>query len=55
MPASKFAQLVEGGNISATVIPTPTEEEFFAALGVPCWPPEQRTERRLMRFIGQRR
>jgi DNA polymerase/3'-5' exonuclease PolX len=53
MPASKFARLAERGEIDASMIPTPTEEDFFRQLGVPCWPPEQRTEYRLRRFIRQ--
>jgi hypothetical protein len=55
MPASKFARLAERGEIDASMIPTPTEEGFFRQMGVPCWPPEQRTERRLMQFIRQAR
>ena len=30
---------------------TPTEEAFFAALDVPCWPPEQRSARRLQEWL----
>jgi hypothetical protein len=30
-----------------------SEEHVFGALNVPCWPPEERTERRLMQFIRQ--
>ena len=55
MPASRFARLAERGEIDASMIPTPTEEDFFRQLGVPCWPPEQRTERRLMQFVRQSR
>jgi len=43
IPAPKFARLAEAGRLPVEMIPTPTEESFFAALGVPCWPPEQRT------------
>jgi DNA polymerase/3'-5' exonuclease PolX len=53
MPASKFARLAERGEIDASMIPTPTEEDLFWQMGVPCWPPEQRTERRLVQFIRQ--
>jgi hypothetical protein len=53
MPATKFLRLVGRSIPAALVIPTPEEEDFFAALGVPCWPPEQRTEHRLMQFIRQ--
>lgn len=36
-------------------IDTPTEEDYFAALGVPCWPPAGRTAAALALFlrIGQ--
>jgi hypothetical protein len=37
------------------MIPTPEEADFFTALNVPCWPPEQRTEHRLMQFVRQTR
>ena len=33
---------------------TPTEQEWFAALDVPCWPPEQRTAARLTQHIRER-
>ena len=55
IPASKFARLAERGKIDASMIPTPTEEDFFRQMDVPCWPPEQRTERRLMQFVRQSR
>jgi hypothetical protein len=29
-------------------------EDFFRVLDVPCWPPEQRTEHRVMQFIQAR-
>jgi hypothetical protein len=35
------------------MIPTLEEADFFAALNVPCWPPEQRIEHRLIQFIRQ--
>jgi len=52
MPASKFARLAKRGKIDASMIPTPTEEDFFRQMGVPCWPPELRTERRLRQFLA---
>jgi hypothetical protein len=55
MPASKFTRLAERGEIAASMIPTPTEEDFFRQMGVPCWSPEQRTECRLMQFVRQPR
>jgi len=55
MPASKFARLAERGEIDASMIPTPTEVDFFWRMGAPCWPPEQRTDRRLMQFARQSR
>ena len=53
MPATKFTQLVGRSMPRVPVIPTPEEEDFFVALGVPCWPPEQRTEHSLMQSIRQ--
>jgi hypothetical protein len=47
MPATKFARLAERGEIEATMIPTPEEEDFFRVLDVPCWPPHERTVDRL--------
>jgi DNA polymerase/3'-5' exonuclease PolX len=55
MAASNFARLAERGEIDASVIPTPTEEDFFRQMGVPCWSPEQRTEHKLMQFVRQAR
>jgi len=37
------------------VIQTPTEESFFAVLGLPCWPPEERTPGRLIDYLAERR
>ena len=34
---------------------TPTEEGFFAALGLPCWPPEARTAARLREWLRRSR
>jgi hypothetical protein len=52
MPASKFARLAERGELPDVVmIPTPEEEDFFAALDFPVWPPNQRTEERLQRHL----
>jgi hypothetical protein len=53
MSASKFVHMAERRMYDVAPIPTPTEERFFGTLDVPCWPPEQRTERRLMQFIRQ--
>jgi DNA polymerase/3'-5' exonuclease PolX len=53
MPATKLARLAERERIEATMISTPEGEDFFRQLCVPCWPPEERTERRVMRFIRQ--
>jgi hypothetical protein len=58
-PATRFAREREVDCVLTTnpvpMIPTPEEEDFFAVLSVPCWPPEQRTERRLMQFVRQSR
>lgn len=42
MPADmrvKDGQLLHGGQ----VVETPEEEDFFEAIGLPCWPPSERT------------
>jgi len=36
-------------------VPTPTEEEFFAQIGIPCWPPAERSAIRLAQFLLERR
>ena len=33
---------------------SPDEETFFAQIGVPCWPPEERSKERLMAFLKRR-
>ena len=35
-------------------VPTPTEEEFFERIGLPCWPPESRSAMRLGKFLLDR-
>jgi len=55
MPASTFVKLAEQGRIEASLIPTPTEEDFFWQLGVPRWPPEERTRERLQKYLRQTR
>jgi hypothetical protein len=54
MPASKFARLAEQGEVEATMVPIPEEEGFFQQLGVPCWPPHERTVRRLREHLQQK-
>jgi DNA polymerase/3'-5' exonuclease PolX len=43
---------VAGGQLwhGGAAINTPDEDAFFAAIGVPCWPPEQRTLARLQEW-----
>jgi hypothetical protein len=53
MPASRFARLAENGDVEASLIPTPTEADFFRQLGVPCWLPERRTVERLREYMSQ--
>jgi hypothetical protein len=53
MPASTFAKLAGQGQIDASLIPTSEEEDFFRQLGVPCWPPEERTVERLRGHLQQ--
>jgi DNA polymerase/3'-5' exonuclease PolX len=38
-----------------TKLTTPTEEVFFAEIGVPCWWPEMRTLERLLAFLKARK
>jgi hypothetical protein len=54
MPA-KFARLAERGEIEATMIPTPEEEDFFQQMTIPCWLPEKRTRERLQEYPRQTR
>jgi DNA polymerase/3'-5' exonuclease PolX len=51
-PSDKFVK--EAERLGLTVVPTPTEEAYFEALQVPCWPPEERTEQRLRSFLAVR-
>jgi hypothetical protein len=53
MPATKFARLAERGEVEATMIPTPEEEDFFRMLDVPCWPPQERTVERFRGHLQQ--
>jgi hypothetical protein len=53
MPATKFVKLVGRSIPGVPVIPTPEEEGFFAALGVPCWPPQERTFQQLIKYRKQ--
>ena len=53
MPATKFVRLAERGEIEATMIPTPDEEDFFRQMGVPCWPPHERTVERFREHLLQ--
>jgi hypothetical protein len=56
MPASKFARMAEQGQLPGVVmIPTPEEEDFFAALNFPLWPPKSRTEERLRAYLRRPR
>jgi len=43
--ASKFASLAESTDLPVSVVPTPQEEDFFAALQFPYLPPNERTLR----------
>lgn len=36
-------------------VATPTEEEFFAQIGLPCWPPEERSAIRLATWLLETR
>ncbi len=50
LPSDKFVR--EAVKLELPIIPTPTEEAYFKALKVPCWPPEGRTEDRLRGFLA---
>jgi hypothetical protein len=52
-PATRFARLAERGEIEAIMIPTPEEEDFLRALGVPCWSPRERTVEQFRRHLQQ--
>jgi len=36
-------------------VPTPTEEEFFAQIGIPCWPPAERSAIHLAQYLLERK
>lgn len=42
------------GCVGVEKVETPTEESYFAALGLPCWPPEERNAGRLWKFLHER-
>lgn len=50
-PSARFVELAEEHGMH--IIPTSTEETYFEALGVPCWPPEERTAQRLRRYLSR--
>jgi hypothetical protein len=52
-PSSRFLKYAERQGVE--MIPTPTEDAYFEVLGVPCWPPEERTAQRLRQYLGERR
>ena len=35
-------------------LPVPTEEDFFTALNLPCWPPAERSEGRILAHLAAR-
>ena len=36
-------------------LPTPTESDFFTAIGIPLWPPHERSGPRLARYLHEQR
>jgi len=52
MPASKFLKIAETAQLP--VISTPTEADFFAALGVPRWEPCLRTAQQLREYLSEK-
>jgi len=40
---------------SGKPVATPSEDEFFAMIGLPCWQPEERSAIRLAKFLVDRR
>jgi DNA polymerase/3'-5' exonuclease PolX len=51
LPSSKFIAVAQDHGVQT--MDTPTEEEYFKALGVPCWPPEERTVKRSRQYLGR--
>jgi hypothetical protein len=51
LPSARFLKVAQ--KYSLYTIPTPTEEAYFEAPGVPCWPPEERTVQRLRQYLGK--
>jgi DNA polymerase/3'-5' exonuclease PolX len=49
--AAKWGGLYHGGQL----VETPEEEDFFRAIGVPCWRPEERSEARLRAWLARER
>jgi len=52
MPADKFVRMAEETQMPE--IATPKESDFFAALGVPLWPPRLRTAKQLKQHLQER-
>ena len=52
MVASKFASLAESTDLPVSVVPTPQEEDFFAALQFPCVPPNERTLKFMQDYLA---
>jgi hypothetical protein len=52
MPAAKFVRALTG-RPEVHVLHTPTEEDFFREMGIPCWLPEERTLQRLQAYLRQ--
>jgi DNA polymerase/3'-5' exonuclease PolX len=55
--AMPVGMVMRGGQLfrQGQVVPTPTEEIFFREIGVPCWPPQERTATRLRQWLKSRR
>jgi hypothetical protein len=51
LPSGKFVRITQ--DVGIETVPTPAEEAYFEALGVPCWPPEERTARRLRQYLSK--
>jgi len=54
--ALPFGRRVNGGYVwgSREIVPVPEEEQFFAEVGVPCWPPEERSKAKLALYLHER-
>lgn len=51
LPTKRFLQQAENLNLQNILVPT--ETAYFNTLGIPCWPPQERTENKLQGFLAE--